>query len=54
MHAYDNPLITRYASQAMAQIWSPHRKFGTWRRLWLALAESEAELGLPITEEQLN
>ena len=54
MHAYDNPLITRYASQAMAQIWSPHRKFSTWRRLWLALAEAEAELGLPITEEQLN
>ena len=54
MHTYDNPLISRYASSAMSQLWSPHRKFSTWRRLWLALAESEAELGLPITEAQLD
>ena len=54
MHTYDNPLITRYASQAMCQLWSPQRKFSTWRRLWLALAETEAELGLPITQEQLT
>ena len=54
MHTYDNPLITRYASSAMSQLWSPQRKFSTWRRLWLALAEAEAELGLPITESQLN
>ncbi len=50
---YDNPLIDRYASQAMAELWSPQRKFSTWRRLWIALAEAEAELGLPITEEQI-
>jgi len=37
----------------MSQLWSPQRKFSTWRRLWLALAEAEAELGLPITQEQL-
>ena len=38
----------------MSQIWSPQRKFSTWRRLWLALVEAEAELGLPITPEQLD
>ncbi|MCL2710856.1 MAG: lyase family protein, partial [Planctomycetaceae bacterium] len=54
MHTYDNPLITRYASQAMSRLWSPQRKFSTWRRLWLALAEAEAELGLPITQAQLD
>ena len=51
---YDNPLITRYASRPMAQLWSAQRKFGTWRRLWVALAEAEQELGLPITDEQLE
>jgi adenylosuccinate lyase len=43
---YDNPLIGRYASPEMAQRWGPLRKFRTWRRLWLALAEAQAELGL--------
>ena len=43
---YDNPLIGRYASVAMAERFGPQRKFSTWRRLWLALAEAEAELGL--------
>jgi adenylosuccinate lyase len=43
---YDNPLVSRYASKEMAQLWSPQRKFSTWRRLWLALAEAEMELGL--------
>jgi adenylosuccinate lyase len=43
---YDNPLIGRYASREMAERWGPQRKFRTWRRLWLALAEAEAELGL--------
>jgi adenylosuccinate lyase len=43
---YDNPLIGRYASAEMAERWGPLRKFRTWRRLWLALAEAEAELGL--------
>jgi len=50
---YDNPLITRYASARMNELWSPQRKFSTWRRLWVALAEAEAELGLPITPEQV-
>jgi len=50
---YQNPLITRYASSRMSEIWSPQRKFSTWRRLWVALAEAEAELGLPITPEQI-
>lgn len=44
---YDNPLIGRYASKEMAERWGPLRKFRTWRRLWLALAEAEHELGLP-------
>lgn len=43
---YDNPLIGRYASREMAERWGPRRKFGTWRRLWLALAESQRALGL--------
>jgi adenylosuccinate lyase len=43
---YDNPLTTRYAGRAMAALWSPQRKFSTWRRLWLALAEAEHELGM--------
>jgi adenylosuccinate lyase len=43
---YDNPLVTRYASREMAELWGPRRKFTTWRRLWLALAEAEHELGL--------
>ena len=50
---YDNPLIARYASQEMSRLWGPERKFQTWRRLWIALAEAEAELGLPITAEQI-
>jgi adenylosuccinate lyase len=43
---YDNPLVTRYASRAMAELWGAQRKFSTWRRLWVALAEAEHELGL--------
>jgi adenylosuccinate lyase len=43
---YDNPLVTRYASREMAELWGPQRKFATWRRLWVALAEAEQELGL--------
>jgi adenylosuccinate lyase len=50
---YQNPLITRYASAEMGEIWSPQRKFSTWRRLWVALAEAEAELGLPISAAQI-
>ncbi len=51
---YSNPLITRYASAQMSYIWSSNKKFGTWRRLWLALAESEHELGLDISTTQLD
>jgi len=50
---YENPLISRYASDEMSRLWGSQRKFSTWRRLWIALAEAEAELGLPISEEQL-
>jgi adenylosuccinate lyase len=50
---YDNPLISRYASRDMATLWGDQRKFSTWRRLWVALAEAEAELALPITNEQI-
>lgn len=50
---YDNPLIARYASAEMSGLWSPQRKFSTWRRLWVALAEAEAELGLPVTADQI-
>jgi adenylosuccinate lyase len=53
-HIYDNPLVARYASPAMCELWSDQRKFSTWRRLWVALAEAECELGLPITEAQLD
>jgi adenylosuccinate lyase len=51
---YDNPLIARYASPEMSELWSPQRKFSTWRRLWVVLAEAEAELGLPISREQIE
>ena len=50
---YENPLISRYASREMAGIWSAQTKHSTWRRLWLALAESQQELGLNVTDEQL-
>jgi adenylosuccinate lyase len=47
---FDNPLVTRYASPAMAALWSSQRRYSTWRRLWLALAEAQHELGL-LTED---
>jgi adenylosuccinate lyase len=50
---YVNPLSERYASREMLELFSPRYKFGTWRRLWCALAECEKELGLPITDEQI-
>jgi adenylosuccinate lyase len=54
MHdVYENPLIARYASREMATLWGDQRKFSTWRRLWVALAEAEAELGLGISAEQI-
>ena len=51
---YVNPLCTRYAGRTMQHIYSDDNKFSTWRRLWVALAESEQELGLPITDEQIR
>jgi adenylosuccinate lyase len=51
---YSNPLISRYASAPMSQIFGEVRKFQTWRRLWLVLAESQQELGLPISDLQLD
>ncbi len=53
-HHYDNPLITRYASKAMSALWSPQRKHSTWRRLWVALAEAERDLGLNISASQIE
>ena len=50
---YDHPLSGRYASPEMQRLFSPGRRFGTWRRLWLALAEAQAELGLPIPDAAL-
>ena len=50
---YENPLITRYAGREMAENFSDDKKFRLWRRLWIALAESEKELGLNITEAQI-
>jgi adenylosuccinate lyase len=52
---YENPLITRYASKEMSYIFSDDKKFSTWRKLWIALAESEMELGLDvISQEQID
>lgn len=50
---YANPLSQRYASKEMLQIFSADNKFSTWRKLWIALASAQKELGLPITEEQI-
>lgn len=46
LQVYDNPLVGRYASKEMARLWGPQRKFSTWRRLWVVLAEAQQELGL--------
>ncbi len=51
---YENPLISRYSSPEMGRLFGAQTKFGTWRRLWLALAEAQYELGLPITLAQLD
>lgn len=51
---YNSPLSERYASKEMQYIFSPEKKFRTWRKLWIALAEAEKELGLNITDEQIE
>ena len=51
---YSTPLNSRYASKEMSYIFSEDMKFSTWRKLWVALAEAEKELGLDITDEQIN
>ncbi|MBQ6735393.1 MAG: adenylosuccinate lyase [Lachnospiraceae bacterium] len=51
---YESPLSGRYAGKEMQLIFSPEKKFRTWRRLWIALAEAEQELGLDITDEQIE
>jgi adenylosuccinate lyase len=51
---YSSPLAERYASRAMLELWSPQMRHGLWRRLWLALAEAEQHLGVPIPDEALD
>ena len=51
---YSSPLAERYASKAMLELWSPQRRHGLWRQLWLALAESEKQLGVPIPDEAIT
>ncbi|PHQ35474.1 adenylosuccinate lyase [Rhodopirellula bahusiensis] len=51
---YQNPLIERYASREMAFHWGPQRRFASWRKVWIALAEAEQELGIPITDAQIE
>ena len=53
-NTYETPLNSRYASKEMQYIFSPDRKFTTWRKLWVALAESEMEMGLPVTQAQVD
>lgn len=53
-NTFENPLGSRYASKEMLELFSPDMKFKTWRRLWIALAEAEKELGLDITDEQIE
>lgn len=54
MDSYVSPLCQRYASKKMQYVFSPDFKFGTWRKLWIALAEAEKELGIDITDEQID
>ena len=51
---YRSPLESRNASKEMRTLWSEQRKFSTWRRIWLALAESQHELGMPVSREQVD
>ena len=51
---YVTPLSGRYASKEMNKVWSSDTKYSTWRKLWIALAETEKELGINITDEQIK
>ena len=53
-NTYESPLSSRYASEEMLYLFSADKKFSTWRRLWVALARAEMELGLPVTQEQVE
>ena len=53
-NTYESPLSARYADAEMKYLFSPDMKFRTWRRLWIALAQAEKDLGLPITQEQID
>jgi adenylosuccinate lyase len=50
---FESPLVSRYASREMSRIFSPDEKFRTWRRIWIALAQAQRELGLPVSEDQI-
>ena len=54
MNLYRNPLVERYASEEMSRNFSPMRRYLIYRELWIALAEAQKELGLPITDEQIE
>lgn len=51
---YSSPLASRNASEAMLRLWSPRHKFNTWRKVWLAVAEAQHEMGLPVSKEQVE
>ena len=53
-NTYESPLSSRYASEEMLYLFSADKKFSTWRKLWVALARAEMELGLPVTQEQVD
>ena len=53
-NSYESPFCTRYASPEMQFLFSADKKFTTWRKLWISLAKAEKELGLPITQEQID
>ena len=53
-NSYESPFCTRYASPEMQYLFSADKKFTTWRRLWVALARAEHQLGLPVTQAQVD
>jgi adenylosuccinate lyase len=52
--SFEHPLVTRYASREMVHLWSPQTRYGTWRRIWIALAEAQHEMGLAISKTQIQ